>query len=308
MFSAEKEIQDNAQHPLAGTLPRAMPLPLEVTPWLISYEDLQGYYVFEKETTATTGTYFPRSGKPTDRGGSYTGRFLAVRGERSLQRNFQTAWAGTLLAWTEKNMTIVEQGQLPGSAAGWKHLERLMLRGEHFSKSDCAAAFSAMRYLSCLKVVFITLDGLYQEIPEQFYRLSQLKKLHVRNTYTGRTSEDRKWSITHISPDIANMTSLEDISFRSQMELTVVPDAIFDLPNLTNLRFVGCWNLVLSKHQVQRICELVEAGVYVNLSALNLRLESDRIKLLEAVEENGGEIDWPGMSRLNREKLEDTQG
>lgn len=302
MFSADKEMQESTQHPLAGTLPRVMPLPVEVTPKIHpSAEGLQGYYVFRTEETVTTGYHYNRSDEKVNHGGSYTGRFLAVRGERKLQRNFQTGWAGTLLAWTEKNMSLVEQGQLPGSSAGWKRLERLILRGTYFSNGDCAAALSALRYLDNLKEVSITVDEVCQEIPEQFFQLSQIKRLNVYNgmdTILDEAEAD-KWSISHISPKIAHMTCLEGINFSWQMELTVVPDEIFDLPNLTSLQFGGCWNLVLSMHQVQRICELAEAGVSVNLSTpLKLHQESDRMKLIQAVEENGGEIDWAGMKEL----------
>lgn len=295
MFSADKEMLEKGLHPLADSLPTAMPLPVEQTPEIHpSADSLKGYYVFKKESTVRTGTRYNRSDDRIDDGGRYTGRFIAVRGGRKLQRNFQTAWAGTLLDWTEKNMTLVEQGQLPGSSAEWKNLERLMLRGEHFKSGNYKAAFSAMTYLDKLKEIWITVDEFFHEIPDPFYNLSQIKKLYIWNKYTG-APEVEKWSITYVSSEIERMKSLEDITLSWQADLTRVPDEIFDLPNLTSLQFGGCWKLTLSERQVIRVCELAEAGVYIDIPPLKLRMDSCRTMLRRAVRESGGEIDWNTM-------------
>lgn len=298
MFSADKEMLEMVQHPLADSLPTAMPLPVEQTPNIHpSADSLKGYYLFTKESTVRTGTRYNRSDERIDDGGHYTGKFIAVRGERKLQRNFQTAWAGTLLEWTEKNMTLVEQGQLPGSSRGWKNLERLMLRGEHFKNEDCIAACAAMTYLEKLKEIWLMVDESFHEIPCPLYNLSQIKKLHVWNKNTG-VKDVEKWSITHISSDIKKMKSLEDITLDWQVDLTKVPDEIFDLPNLTSLNLGGCWGLILSEKQVIKICELAKAGVYISIPPLKLHMESCRMMLIRAVKDNGGEIDWNTMKSV----------
>lgn len=299
MFSADKEISEWSEHPLAGTLPSAMSLPLEETPQIGNVDELRGYYVFDEEITVTTGTRYNRSDKRIDIGKnySYSSRFLAVRGDRKVQRSFQTGWAGTLLAWTEKNLTLVEQGQLPGSATGWKRLEKLMLRGEHFSNGNYEAAFAAMRYLTKLRDIYLTLDKSCKEIPNPLYRLPQVKRLYIRNGY-GSITEVEKWSITYISSDIEHMTGLEELNLSWQIDLREVPNEIFELPNLTSLDFGGCWNLVLSTHQVQRICDLTEAGVHVFIPPLRLNNDNCRKKLLQAVEENSGKIGWADMKHL----------
>jgi hypothetical protein len=298
MLSADKEMLGVEQHPLADSLPTAMPLPVEQTPNIHpSADSLKGYYVFKKETTVRTGTRYNRSDERIDDGGHYTGKFIAVRGERKLQRNFQTAWAGTLLQWTEKNMTLVEQGQLPGSSRGWKNLERLMLRGEHFKNEDYIAACAAMTFLEKLKEIWLTIDESFHEIPCPLYNLSQIKKLHVWNKNTG-VKDVEKWSITHISSDIQKTISLEDITLDWQIDLTKVPDEIFDLPNLTSLRLGGCWGLILSEKQVIKICELAKAGVYIDIPPLKLHMESCRMMLIKAVKDNGGEIDWNTMKSV----------
>jgi len=295
MFSADKEMLGEGQHPLADSLPTAMPLPVEQTPDIHSSADtLKGYYVFNKESTARTGTRYNRSDERIDDGGHYTGRFIAVRGQRKLQRSFQTAWAGTLLAWTERNMSLVEQGQLSGSSAGWKRLERLMLRGEHFKNENYKAAFAAMNYLNNLKEIWMTVDEYFHEIPDPLYNLSQIKKLHIWNNYTG-FSDVEKWSITLVSSDIERMKSLEDITLSWQVDLTRVPDEMFDLPNLTSIQLGGCWNLILSEKQVIRVCELAEAGVSIDIPPLKLHMDSCRTMLLRAVKESGGEINWNTM-------------
>ncbi len=292
MLSTDKEMLEVGKHPLADSLPTAMPLPVDQTPSIHpSADSLDGYYVFKKESTVRTGVMYNRNDERRAVGGHYAGKFIAVRGERQLQRNFQTGWAGTLLAWSEKNMTLVEQGQLPGSSAGWKNLEELMLRGEHFKSSDYIAACAAMTFLEKLKEVWLTVDESFHEIPYPLYNLSQIRKLHVWNKYTGFTNAE-KWSITHISSDIQRMKNLEEITLDWQVDLTKVPDEIFDLPNLTSIRLGGCWGLILSEKQIVKICELANAGVYIELPPLNLRMESCRKMLLEAVKDNGGEIDW----------------
>ena len=295
------EISEKKQHPLADSWPSAMPLPAEETNESPAHPDkhYKGYYLFEKEVTVTGGFWYGRNDKRIEKGREYSGEFIAVRGDRKLLREYQTVWAGTLLEWTEKNMNIVEQGRLPGSSAGWKLLERLFLQGKHFIGGNNAEAFSAMRHLSSLKDVYVRLDKFCQKIPEQLYRLSQVKNLYVYNEDIGGITEDLKWSITHVSPDIVYMTSLENIRFSFQSELIDLPDELFELPNLASLSLGGCWKLSLSMHQVRRICELVEAGVSVDISPLNLSQESCRIKLLQAVNENGGVIDFNGMKRLN---------
>ena len=295
MFSADKEILDKDQHPLADSLPIAMPLPVEHTPNIHpSSDELKGYYLFKTETTVRTGTRFNRSDELIRDGGGYTGKFIAVRGQRKIHRSFQTAWSGTLLDWTERNMDLVEQGQLPGSSAGWKSLERLMLRGKHFKNGGYNAAFSAMTYLGSLKEISYEVDEFFHEIPVPFYKLSQIKSLKIRNKHPV-FSEAKKWSITHISSEIEQMKSLEDIDFSWQVELARLPDEIFDLPNLTSLRFGGCWKLILSESQVNRVCDLAQAGVYIDIPPLKLNTESGRAMLSKAVRENGNEIDWTSM-------------
>lgn len=303
MFSADKEIEVGL-HPLADSLPTAMPLSVEQTPEIHpSADNLKGYYVFKQESTVRTGTRYNGNDERVDDGRGYTGKFIAVRGERKLRRNFQTGWAGTLLEWTEKSMTLVEQGQLPGSSAGWKNLERLILRGEHFKNGNYIAACAAMTFLDNLKEIWLTVDEYFHEIPYPFYNLSQIKKLHLRNKHTG-VKEVEKWSITHISSEIQRMKSLEDITLEWQIDLTHIPDEMLDLPNLTSLRLGGCWNLILSEKQVIKICELAEAGVYIWIPPLNLHMDSCRMMLIHAVKENGGEIDWNTMKRASSNDLE----
>lgn len=295
MFSADKEMLEEGQHPLADCLPTAMPLPVEQTPnFNPSADNCKGYYLFKKESTVSTCTLYNRSDKRIDYGGHYYGSFIAVRGQRKLRRNCQTPWAGTLLDWTERNMTLVEQGQLPGSSAGWNRIKHLMFRGEHFKNGNYKAAFAAMTYLDNLKEIWITVDESFHEIPDPLYNLSQIKILDIRNEYNGFT-KDEKWSITQVSSSIERMKSLEEITLSWQADLTRVPDEIFDLPNLTSLKFSGCWKLILSEKQVIRVCELAEGGVFIDIPPLELRMDSCRSMLIQAVKESGGEIDWSGM-------------
>lgn len=298
MLSADSQILAAGDHPLADSLPKAMPLPLDQTPAIHSSADgLKGYYVFKKESTVRTGSWFNRSDELIKEGPDYNGIFLAVRGQRKLQRNFQTGWTGTLLSWTERNMTLVEQGQLPGSSSGWKNLDHLMLNGQHFASGNYNAAFAAMGYLDNLKKVWIALDESFHEIPVPLYNLSQVRELRIWNKYTG-SREPQQWSITHLSSDIKRMISLEDVTLEWQVELTRLPDEIFDLPNLTSLNLRGCRKLILSEEQVVRVCELAEDGVFVHIPPLNLRMASCRAMLLREVKESGGEIDWNTMKRV----------
>jgi hypothetical protein len=302
MLSADKDISEHSQHPLLGSLPTAMPLPIEQTPDIHpSSECLKGYYVFDKETTVTTGTRYNRDDDRIEDGGSYNGRFITVRGQMELHRGFQTGWAGTLLAWTEKNMTVLEQGQLPGSSYKWKQLEHISIRGKHLKNESYIAAFAAMKYLDNLKKFNLIIDEFWQEIPKPLYKLSQIKNLNIRSSNTGMT-EHKKWSITSISSDIENMTNLENIDFSWQKDLTRVPDELFELPNLTTLSFGGCWNLVLSKKQVKRVCELAESGINITIPPLYLCKKADRVLLLRAIEESGDEINWPKIKSISNVK------
>ena len=295
MFSADKEMLEMELHPLADFFSTVMPLPLEQTPEIHPSADcLQGYYVFQKESTVRTGTRYNRSDELIEDGSRYAGKFIAIRGERKLHRNFQTAWAGTLLEWTEKSMTLVEQGQLPGSSASWKNIECLMLRGEHFKNENYIAAGAAMKFLKKLQEIWLTVDEFFHEIPHPLYNLSLIKKLYVWNKYNG-INKTKKWSITHISSDIQRMESLEDLTLDSQIDLTNLPDEIFDLPNLTSLRFGGCWNLIFSEKQVIKICELAKAGVYIEIPPLKLHMNSCQMMLIQIVKENGGEVNWSTM-------------
>lgn len=94
------------------------------------------------------------------------------------------------------------------------------------------------------------------------------------------------------------MINLEDITLDWQIDLTKVPDEMFDLPNLTSLRLGGCWGLILSEKQVIKICELAKAGVYIHIPPLKLHMESCRVMLIKAVKDNGGEIDWNTMKSV----------
>jgi hypothetical protein len=169
-----------------------------------------------------------------------------------------------------------------------------MLRGEHFKNENYKAAFAAMNYLNNLKEIWMTVDEYFHEIPDPLYNLSQIKKLHIWNNYTG-FSDVEKWSITLVSSDIERMKSLEDITLSWQVDLTRVPDEMFDLPNLTSIQLGGCWNLILSEKQVIRVCELAEAGVSIDIPPLKLHMDSCRTMLLRAVKESGGEINWNTM-------------
>jgi hypothetical protein len=301
MLSADKVKIEEGQHPLEYYLPEAMPLPTEQTPsnpW-VNYSR-KGYYDFYNETTATTA--MKEKGdheRDVHVGRYYNGLYIAVRGLRRLGRSAQTGWAGTLLEWTERNMTLIEQGQLPATAAGWKKLEYLKLRGEHLKNGNYNAALEAMTYLDSLNSLSLEIDEFSQDIPERLYKLSQVKNLRICNHYTGVFIDKIKWSISHVSSKIKEMKSLEDISFNWQADLTRVPDEIFDLPNLTRLYFQGCDKLIFTGHQINRICELVEAGVTILfLGSLNFNNKDFREMLSLAVKENGGEIDCAGMNKL----------
>jgi hypothetical protein len=91
------------------------------------------------------------------------------------------------------------------------------------------------------------------------------------------------------------MKSLEAINFSWQAELTRVPDELFDLPNLSSLDFSGCWNLILSETQVNRIFDLAESGVSISILPLKFEMKSCRMKLSQIAKANGGEINWTHM-------------
>lgn len=307
MLSADKEIPSWSNHPMSGTLPRAMPLPIESTPRIVADDNTQrGYYVFDKETTETYGYRYNSRDEAIETGHDYgdTAKYLAVRGVRKVQRAFQTGWAGTLLAWTEKHMSLVEQGQLPGSAAGWKRVETLKLRSEHFVNGGYEAACAAMHYLEGLRALHYSLGSVSLDMPVPLYHLSRVKHLSIGDGIAFRPSVG---SISRLSSEIARMTDLKDVDIRWQTELKELPDEVFNLPNLTTLDLGGCQKLVLTANQVRKICELVEAGVYISIPPLNLQDNDSRRLLLGLVDEKGGKLDlatdWEDVKRLSETKL-----
>lgn len=304
MLSADKWINSRDEHPILGSLPEAMPLPINQTPKIHpSSEWLQGFYLFDKETTVTTGIRYNRDDEKIEDGGRYWGKFIAVRGEKKLQRNFQTGWSGTLLAWLEKNMNTIEQGTLPASSYAWKRLETLYLKGEHLKNNDYNSSFAAMKFLENLKTFSLTVDEHFQKVPEQLYELKQLKKIKIKNVRSFiHMPNENVWSISHLSSDIKQMINLEDIYFDNQKELTFVPDELFELPNLTTLNFSGCWELTLTAKQVELICHLVESGVQIIIPPLKLNEKKQRTRLLNAVKDYDGKINWRQIKELASDK------